>query len=245
MEADLGGEVDRFDPESKSYYRYHRRRYERLGDLIGSFFPAAALPGAMPRLLDVGPSFETLVLAARFPAMIIDTAGFDDHRFPRRAGERHRPADLNATSLAKPPTPVYDVVVAAEILEHLHVAAPGPLRWLGEWLKPDGILIVQTPNAVSWKRRLTMLAGRNPLEPIRADSGNPGHFHEFTRAELVRAMADAGLSAFAVVSENYFESDSALVRFVSRAASLLPGGFREGLSAVARRRREAIPTECS
>jgi trans-aconitate methyltransferase len=236
MDAAYRAEIGRFDPESKSYFRYHRRRYERLGDLVARFVPTAARPNSSPRLLDIGPSFETLVLASRFPKMIIDTAGFEDHRFPRRTGERHHHADLNATHEAENPSPLYDAVVAAEVLEHLHVAAPGPLSWFSEWLRPEGVLLIQTPNAVSWNRRLKMLAGRNPLEPIRADSRNPGHFHEFTRAELVGALADAGLETVAMLSENYFGSDSRVKRLASRAAAVLPGNLLEGFSAVARKR---------
>ena len=57
-----------------------------------------------------------------------------------------------------------------------------------------GVLVVQTPNAVSLPRRLAMLGGRNPYELIREDATNPGHFREYTAAELRRYAAVAGLA---------------------------------------------------
>ena len=38
-----------------------------------------------------------------------------------------------------------------------------------------------------------MVLGRNPYDPIREETGNPGHFHEHTVDELVAAVEAAGL----------------------------------------------------
>ena len=45
-------------------------------------------------------------------------------------------------------------------------------------------LLIGTPNAVSLNRRVSMLVGRNPYERIRTTINNPGHFREYTTAEL-------------------------------------------------------------
>ena len=70
-------------------------------------------------------------------------------------------------------------------------------------LAPGGHLILQTPNATALAKRIRMLFGRNPYDPIREESGNPGHFHEHTVDELVRAVDEAGLEVTRVLTENY------------------------------------------
>ena len=80
--------------------------------------------------------------------------------------------------------PRYDLVVFAEVIEHLHTSPVHTLAFVRGLLADAGVLILQTPNAASLPKRLKLLAGRNPYELIRADGGNPGHFREYTLAEL-------------------------------------------------------------
>ena len=126
----------------------------------------------------------------------------------------------------------YDVVVAAEVLEHLYTAPTLVLRYLATALEPDGALIVQTPNAVALKKRLQMLRGRNPAEPIREERMYAGHFHEYTPAELADAAHHAGLEVASCVTANYFRTGSRKNALFARAERWLPPGLRDGITAV-------------
>src|SRR3954462_1875290 len=146
-------------PEWLHYRAYHARRYATLLEV------ARSLGG--PRVLNVGPMFETEML--RDAGMHADTLGFAHPLFPPRDGERHVELDLNAPG--RDGDGSYDLVVMAEVIEHLPTSPVAVLRHVASWLRPGGALLIQTPNAVALHKRLRMLAGRTPLEPIRADAG--------------------------------------------------------------------------
>jgi SAM-dependent methyltransferase len=214
-------------PDEQVYLRTHRRRYAVLLELVDELRPQ--------RILVVGPSFESELLRERFPATMVNTLGWLDHRFPLRDGERHWEVDLNDP--ADPEVDEHDVVVCGEVIEHLHVALVPVLRFLASALRPGGHLILQTPNATALPKRLRMLLGRNPYEPIRDEPGNPGHFHEYTLGELLEAIDRAGLEVTRSLTANYFDHGSRKNRVYRAVGSLLPGTLREGITVVARRSR--------
>jgi trans-aconitate methyltransferase len=212
-------------PDEEVYLRTHERRYAVLLDLIAGLAPK--------RILVVGPSFESALLRERFPAATVNTLGWLDNRFPLREGERHVELDLNAGEY--PELEPHDVVVCCEVIEHLHVPAAGVLRFLATGLGPGGHLVLQTPNATALPKRIRMLVGRNPYEPIRSEPGNPGHFHEYTVPELRAAVHDAGLEITRLLTANYFDHGSRKNRAYRAFGSVLPETFREGITVVARR----------
>jgi SAM-dependent methyltransferase len=201
-------------PEWRHYLAYHRRRYAVLRRL--------ALDLGGQRVLDVGPMFEVQML--RDAGHHVDTLGYPHPLFPPRDGERHIEAELNAPALAGDGS--YDLVVAAEVIEHLHAAPELVLRWLAGWLRPGGWLLLQTPNAVALHKRVRMLLGRNPIEPIRADPSNPGHFHEYTIGELHDAAAAAGLAVGGWEAANYFGTS----RAYAALGRVLPPSLRHGVT---------------
>jgi hypothetical protein len=212
-------------PDEEVYLRTHAQRYAVLLDLIEGMAPR--------RILVVGPSFESALLRERFPDATVDTLGWLDHRFPLREGERHIELDLNAGEY--PELEPHDVIVCCEVIEHLHVPATGVLRFLATGLASPGHLVLQTPNATALPKRIRMLLGRNPYEPIRSEPGNPGHFHEYTVPELRAAVEGAGLEITRLLTANYFDHGSRKNRAYRAVGSVLPPGLREGITVVARR----------
>jgi trans-aconitate methyltransferase len=214
-------------PDEQVYLRTHARRYALLLDLVEALGPG--------RILVVGPSFESSLLRERVPEATVDTLGWLDHRFPLRENEQHLELDLNAGEY--PELEPHDVVVCCEVVEHLHVPAERVLRFLATGLAPGGHLIVQTPNATALPKRLRMLFGRNPYEPIRNEPGNPGHFHEYTVPEVRAAVEAAGFDITQVVTANYFNHGSRKNQAYRAVERLLLPTLREGITVVARRRR--------
>jgi hypothetical protein len=213
-------------PDEHVYLRTHARRYQLLLELVGELAPKT--------ILVVGPSYESVLLRDALRATV-DTFGWEDHRFPRVDGETHVQHDLN--DLEYPELAPHDVVVCCEVIEHLHVDAVPVLRLLAATVAPDGHIVVQTPNATALPKRLRMLLGRNPYEPIRDAPGNPGHFHEYTVDELRDAVETAGLEVERVITANYFDHGSQKNRAYRTLEPLLPGTLREGITVVARPRR--------
>jgi hypothetical protein len=123
----------------------------------------------------------------------------------------------------------------AEVIEHLYTSPATVLRCAATWLEPTGLLVLQTPNAASLFKRLRLLAGRHPYQPIRETRTNPGHFREYTLGELRFAVNAAGLEVVRWSRHNYIDSPNMKARFYRATRNVLPGPLRQGFTMVLRR----------
>ena len=84
----------------------------------------------------------------------------------------------------------FDLVVLADVLEHLADPAAGLARAMG-WCRPGGAVLVSVPNVAHWQARLTLLRGRWP----QTESGtfDASHLRWFTRDALAALLTGAGL----------------------------------------------------
>jgi SAM-dependent methyltransferase len=183
-----------------------------------------------PRILDVGPAYETELLRA-LPA-VVDTLGLADIRFPPQDGERHVELDLRLSDRPEewPELHEYDLVVCAEVIEHIAVPPVHVLRVLASALRNGGWLVLQTPNAAQLSKRLRLLAGRNPYESLRGSGDCPGHIREYTVDELLALAPEAGLEVGGWLTANYFSTGTFRNSVLRRAESLLPPRLRAGIT---------------
>jgi SAM-dependent methyltransferase len=195
--------------DQKRYLEIHEPRFEKVISLIGHYLSA----DTKCDILDVGPSILTDMIQNRFIKARVQSLGIkgesrDGGHLPKGITDTipHHEFDLNLTE--KPEQWIqpgkFDLIVCAEVMEHLHTAPEHLLRFLKSLLKTRGFLILQTPNAAALIKRITLLCGRNPYERIRLSSENPGHFREYTREELISLAGDAGFEVIEVAMENYF-----------------------------------------
>lgn len=196
---------DWFSPDEAHYLRFHARR---IAETLGVIEPL--LGGGAAKVLDVGPHLLTSAVLAHFgrERVALSSLGFADDRLaPRNLLREHVQLDLNGNvagaTFADAP---FDGVIFAETVEHVRSGPEPILRGLAAHLRPGGWLLLQTPNAVSLTKRWAMLAGRNPYELLRDDPNNPGHFREYTSAELAYFGQQAGLAVEAVHYLNYWRS---------------------------------------
>ena len=97
---------------------------------------------------------------------------------------------------------------------------------LKELLSSDGSIFIQTPNAVTLRARLKLLAGRNPYELIRVDRVNPGHFREYTMKELITYAEQTGFKVDSAEFCNYWPLSIPVLKQIE---NLIPS-FRQGIS---------------
>lgn len=205
------------------YLEFHRDRYRLLMKHV-----AASVGRAGRDVLVVGPSHETRLIAERFPSARIDTLGVYDARFPAPTG-RHHELDLNLCRApdASPAIGPYDVVVLAEVIEHLQTSPRAVFAYLRRALRPGGELIVQTPNAASLAKRWNLLVGRNPFMPIPDAPDSSQHWREYTAAELTGFAAAAGLAVAGASIDNCYRHEGARARFYLLAGRLAPRPLRD------------------
>lgn len=207
------------------YLSAHAPRYAALLHKVEELAPPR------PRILDVGAAYEVELLRS-LPA-VVDRLGFPDERVPLAEGERHIEFDLTDAAQPElwPELDGYDIVVCAEVIEHLTIPPIHVLRLLAAALREGGWLIVQTPNATRISNRLRMLMGRNPFEPLRDDRRNPGHIREYTVKELLGFASSAGLETGGWLTADYFVTGSWANRGLRRVSPAVPRSLRAGITA--------------
>jgi methionine biosynthesis protein MetW len=84
----------------------------------------------------------------------------------------------------------YDLVVIADVLEHLADPAAALGRAAG-WCRPGGAILVSVPNVAHWSARLALARGRWPQE--QSGTFDSSHLRWFTRASLGDLLRGAGL----------------------------------------------------
>jgi hypothetical protein len=222
--------LDPTDPTLREYLRFHRQRYQILMEKVRACARRLAVPPR--RVLDVGMSFQTALLRQELPDAIVDTLGYEDGRFKEDNPGQHYCFDLNksADPAQRPELPPYDLIVMAEVIEHLMAPPRAVLESIAGWLRPQGELLLQTPNAVSLAKRLRMLRGYNPFMMPQDPAALSTHFREYTVAELIELGREAGLEATDVAVLNYFAHESHSGRLYQRFGHLIPAGLRDGIT---------------
>ncbi|HEY6396483.1 MAG TPA: methyltransferase domain-containing protein [Solirubrobacteraceae bacterium] len=220
------------DAEAISYVEYHAERYARLLSVVETLAGAVRVRDRL-RVLDVGPNIQTELLRSAHPNAVIDTLGFAHPAFPPREHERHVELDLNGVTFPdRQPLPpaAYDIVIVAEVVEHLHIPLAAVLSALAGCLRTPGHIVVQTPNGAALHKRIRLLLGRSPVEPPRACAQNPGHFHEYTLAELRDQVRSAGLVIDCLEVANHFGGGAAASRAYRAAGRFLSPALRHGVT---------------
>lgn len=229
IRLDLGS----LDRDAQGYWAFHQSRFRFLcGLALDSLQRLRPDPDSGEvTVLDIGPSFEALLLDKIAPRVRLNTLGFYDGRFPTRSGEHFDFDLLLAADPARwPQLPRHDLVVIAEVIEHVPIAVQWLFRCVSNWLKPGGELILQTPNAVSLAKRLSMLCGRHPYMMISERPDHSTHFREYTAQELIMTGASAGFRVLDCHLKNYFRYMQWQSRLYSRICGVLPAQFRDGIT---------------
>jgi 2-polyprenyl-3-methyl-5-hydroxy-6-metoxy-1,4-benzoquinol methylase len=129
-------------------------------------------------------------------------------------------ADLNEP--LKLPECLFDVIVAAEVIEHLE----NPRALAREWfrlLRPNGKLLLSTPNNESWRSILSLLF-RGQYALFQA-ADYPAHITPLLRCDLERCLTEAGFENPVFI----FTDDGSLPRFTKLRWQNLSYGLLKGL----------------
>lgn len=159
--------------ESPWYSVMHGGRFLKTFQLLVDLVP----PGRATQIADIGvwPGYQSLALEY----LGYDVIGFD--LFPERLKKIPFPVfqqDLNAVPRLKAEPGSFDAIVATEIIEHLQPnIVLNFVTGLRETLRPDGWVLMTTPNRNSIGSRLRS-------HTHGTDSEGHGHTKEYTSDEL-------------------------------------------------------------
>lgn len=126
------------------YTAYHSQRYAVLLNLLKNYISQEDT-----KVLDIGGSKLTKLIRSEFNVKV-DTIGFpEDNLTNTHKHYRFYLNDAQYQDKWRTNIPEYNVIVMAEVIEHLHTSPTLVLSFLKTLLKPEGVLIIQTPNALA------------------------------------------------------------------------------------------------
>lgn len=208
------------DEESRRYLHGQYPRYAFLLNEIEKIIKGLRNPDSFRavKILDIGPAYQTELMRRNFEGVIVDTLGFADVRFALRENERHFQFDLNdlpdkgsALSLRG-----YNLIVMAEVMEHLHISADIAFGQVHAWLNKKGYFIIQTPNALALRNRLN------------TKKINPSHVREYTLKELLSSVRKSGFEVIGYYCQNYHNKTSGIKTLIYNSlCNALPANFRD------------------
>jgi len=238
--------VERIGPAAAEYWRFHAPRFRFIAGTLTTLAATIQSKSESPlRILDIGNSCQTILLRKLLPHAQLDTLGYFDCHYPATPTSLHYEYDLNEanepSNWIKPEGGPYHMIVFLEVLEHLHTSPLRVLAFLRTFLHDRGCLALQTPNAAALWKRVRLLKGYNPYEPIRLSRIGPGHFREYTVKELKNYSQEVGLEVERAQLANHFAHLNPFPRRWQRISEWLPSTHKESITLILRKAENHRP----
>lgn len=126
----------------------------------------------------------------------------------QKKGFKIKIADLHSTFPY--PKNTFDTVTAGEIIEHIY-DTDFFLEEIKRILKPNGFLVLSTPNIATIGRRLMLLSGVNSLIETSLDH-SAGHIRYFTKKSLEDLLKKHGFKIIKFTSDSVNFTNSNLLK---------------------------------
>lgn len=228
---DLKEKYPRKDNAS-NYITFHEKRYTYIVREIDQIIHQHLTDKVS--ILDVGPAYQTNLLRSVFPKATINTIGYDIPVNNLRSDETHQKVDLNKTEDFEGIYEQHDIILFAEVIEHLYTRPQIVIKFLTKFLKPKGFLIIQTPNGAATFKRLQLLFGVHPYELIQEN--RMGHYREYMVGELRQILKESGFETYKMNRKNYFNYQVHLFQKVYRFLNFfMPPNFKDGITIIGRK----------
>ena len=174
------------------------------------------------KILDIGVCKFTYILKQIYPELDITALDFQNHENQVMAHGIHFMLYNLEKDSDNSPDNAFDIIIFSEVIEHLAISPRLVFKKLRAMLKKDGILITTTPNFLSFANRFKCLIGVSPLEEVRENLQNPGHFREYSMKELKEYLNYAGFEILIAKYPPYWNSIKMLIqRYRLKGASWL------------------------
>ena len=163
------------------------------------------------RVLDIGRSYFTSLLAEYYNDVTSMGFALETDSGGHREKEQNEKLDhivfdlTDSKGFDKWPEveTKFDLIVYAETIEHIHIAPEFTLLMLHSLLSDKGKLVITTPNAVAFHKRIRLMLGMNPYEKLRFFDQNPGHYREYTMPELKQMCEACGYKVYQAIFKNF------------------------------------------
>jgi SAM-dependent methyltransferase len=187
--------------------------------------------------LDIGcgSGERTLLFQNHLDQYNFKTYGIDVNIHNVKEAKRHGIETMQLNIENRPPPFKAHIITCFEIIEHIFDTDTF-ITHVAETLEKDGILLISTPNTVSWKNRIAMMVGVPPLnlegslhgydglkicEHAYQDHSPAGHIRGFTPLSLKEMLEDYGFSVDSIWGLENWKMKILLNRFPSLATNFM------------------------
>lgn len=168
------------------YLKFHYKRFKILLSLVQS--------GSQGKLLDIGTTPFTFYLSENTNH---DVFAFDYNTYLKERSEEFN-IHFQSGDLEKDDLPYeddfFDIVLFAEVFEHIHSDPVKLFKRLLKTIKPGGILILGTPNLASFANRIKLAFNRAILDYPTWDDAVHGHDRIYVKNELISYLMISGFN---------------------------------------------------
>lgn len=187
-------------PPTNPYHKTHSKRYGRTLSVLLDEKP---LKG---KLLEVGTSkVYPLVLQELVPGLQVHVTDYDLSKPPKGSltiseGDRSRKVPVYRVDIETTPLPVedetFDYIICGEVIEHLERDPMFMMSELNRVMKPNGLLVLTTPNIASSHGVSRILQGADPYfyMQYRKAGTLDRHNYEYSPRSIAQVMKASGFS---------------------------------------------------
>ena len=177
-----------------TYIKMHRQRFYELNCIIENLL---TLLGENVAMLDFGMSINSFIMRTLFPNVALCVADRPGISVASKQFQRAYAVDLLDERLESIALDAqFDIIVFAEVIEHLVTHPTRVISFLLKHLTPRGRAIITTPNLFSRGKLRRISERRNPLPPYPVDykkTDSPHvHVREYCMSELLSMIDEAG-----------------------------------------------------
>ena len=185
-----------FDSFNNYYYK-NNKNYKKLDQRLKIM---ANLVDKNQKILDLGCGTGTLIKLLTKKNKEVEGIDISKKvvKIGQKKGLKIKVADLHKTFPY--PKKHFDTITAGEIIEHIY-DTDFFLEEISRVLKPNGYLILSTPNIATLGRRLMLLFGINPLIDTCLEN-SAGHIRYFTKKSLEELLLKHGFKIIIFTSDS-------------------------------------------
>jgi SAM-dependent methyltransferase len=208
-----GGPKEELDIYCATDFNRFVYTYGLVRDLQGACLELGANPYFTTMLLRQFTDVDVTLANYFGPAFadpVIQEVMYEDFETGARMGTslESRHFDVEAGSFPLP-SAAFDVVLFCEIIEHLIVDPLAALREIKRVLRPDGVLILTTPNVNRLENVARMIAGANIYDPYSGYGPHGRHNYEYNKHELFLVLQHLGFEILEMFSADVRENRAA------------------------------------
>ena len=199
--GEIPGQLDELgwiDEGEKRYFAEQRCRYE----FTLTYLEKHLMPGST--ILDVGSHVLHFAMAASklgYRVTGTDVQEFANHPGLKIRRDTYGIADVRVCNLMADALPfedeTFDLLNCSETLEHLNFNPLPVIKEFHRVLRPGGIALITTPNALRLGSRVRLLIGRNTFASLHDMCfGDPysAHYREYALAEVKQLLKWGGFT---------------------------------------------------